>query len=298
MKVDRITLFFFGGMAGMHEKRFTPKTEFRMAIAGPMMSLAISLVFLVVYNVTSFVYVAAVSSYLYKINLILAIFNLVPGFPLDGGRVLRSVLWYWTNDFKRATKIAATGGKVVAYFLIFVGFANMITGNLGGLWFVFIGFFLLLLSTLSYEQVVIKDALHGKHAGDFIMKKFTSFDAGMSLKQAIARYFIAESQDAYPVVKDHRFEGVILFNEVQAIPKHEWTRLKVKDVMMPASKTGKVNKKTSAYTALFRMIKNKLPFLPVVDGKKLVGVVKRDTILRYVKLKETREKLGKMGFKV
>ncbi|HII72243.1 TPA: CBS domain-containing protein [Candidatus Woesearchaeota archaeon] len=298
MKVDRITLFFFGGLAGLHEQKFTPKTEFRMSIAGPMMSLVISMVFLIVYNTVEFFYVSAIAAYLYRINMILAIFNLVPGFPLDGGRVLRSIVWYWTKDFKKATRIATMGGKIFAYVLIFLGLGSIFSGAYGGLWFILIGFFLLLLSTLSYQQVEIKDALAGRKVKQFLIKRFAVFDADMSLKQALAKYFLSDAQEAYPVVKDGKFAGMIMFKDVQSINKRDWMRLRIHEVMMPARKAGRVRLNTGAYTALAMMLKKGLPLMPVFEKKRMVGLVTRDSILRYVKMKEKKEKLEKMGFKV
>jgi Zn-dependent protease len=298
MKVESITLFFFGGMAGMHEQKMSPKTEFQMAIAGPMMSLFISMVFLIVYNLTTFFYVAAVASYLYRINLILAIFNLVPGFPLDGGRVLRSIVWYWTKDFKRSTQIASTGGKVVAYILVFLGFVNIFAGNFGGLWFVMIGFFLLLLSTLSYEQVVIKDALSGMKAAKFTDHRFPHISPDTTLRDAVVKHFLKKDAQSYIVMKEHRLKGVVTMEDVQAQPKKEWTKLKVSDVMMPENKIPKIKLTTGAYIALVKMLKTGLALMPVVDKKGVAGIIRREDLLRYVKFKTTKEKFEKMGFDV
>ncbi|MBU2561919.1 MAG: site-2 protease family protein [Nanoarchaeota archaeon] len=296
MKVDRITLFFFGGMASTHEEHISPKKEFQMAIAGPMMSLFISMVALIVYNITSFFYVAAVANYLFRINLILAIFNLVPGFPLDGGRVLRSIIWYWTRDFKRATRIASAGGKLVAYTLVFLGLVSVFAGNFGGLWMVLIGFFLLALSTLSYEQVVIKDALSGKKVEEFIVRRFPRIGPDISLREAVIDHFLKKDESSFVVMKGHELQGVLNIDDVQKIAKKEWRRLKVKDVMVHKEKIPKVSPTTGAYPALMGILKAGMEFVPVSGKKGAVGILKRDDLLRYVKLKTTREKLEKMGF--
>jgi len=160
MGVERITLFFFGGVAQLHENNLNPKTEFKMAAAGPLFSIVFGLFFLGVYSIFSNIYIQAVSFYLYRINFILAAFNLFPGFPLDGGRILRSILWYFTDDLKKSTRYAAGGGKLLALILITIGAGSMIIlRNFGGLWFLFLGFFLLLIAELSYDQIIIKEIL-------------------------------------------------------------------------------------------------------------------------------------------
>ncbi len=303
MKVDRITLFFFGGMASAHEQHMNPKNEFQMAIAGPAMSLFLSGIALIVYNVTSFFYVAAVASYLYRINLILAIFNLVPGFPLDGGRVLRAIVWYWTGDFRRATRIATTGGKVVAYVLIFLGFVNVFAGSFSGLWLVLIGFFLLVLARMSYEQLVIKEALKGLKVADFTDGRYPRISPGTSLRDAVSKHFLKKDSSFFLVRSRGRLVGAISIDDVQRIPKKRWRGLNVEDVMKPAKSLAKSKMTAPAYSALVKMLKKGQDFLPVLDrkgkkGKDIVGIMRRDTVLRYVKLQTTKERLKKAGFDV
>ncbi|MBW2971559.1 site-2 protease family protein [Candidatus Woesearchaeota archaeon] len=296
LKVENITLFFFGGMASAHEQHISPKKEFQMAIAGPMMSLFIASVFLVIYNITDWFYVAAVASYLYRINMILAIFNLVPGFPLDGGRVLRSVIWYWTNDFRKATRIATTGGKMVAYVLVFMGFVSVFAGNFGGMWLVVLGFFLLILASMSYEQIVIKDALSGRKVADFTDHKFPSISPDTTVRDAVVKHFLKKDATSFAVVKGSEFLGIVSVDDVQKLPKKQWVDLKVSDVMLKGGRVPKVALNTGAYAALISILKSGVDFLPVTGGKGLLGIVRRDDLLRYVKLKTTKEKLEKMGF--
>lgn len=296
IKVESITLFFFGGMAGMHETKMSPKTEFQMAIAGPSMSLAISFVSLAVYNLVDVFYIAAIASYLYRINLILAIFNLIPGFPLDGGRVFRSIVWYWTKDYKRATQVAATGGKVFAYVLIFVGFANVFSGSFGGVWFVLIGFFLLILSSMSYEQVLIKDALTGRIVADFAVKKYASLRPDMAVRQAVEEHFMKKDIQAYPVVEKDKLFGMLTVEPIRQLDKTRWKGKKVSDLMTPYKKVPKARLTMSAYSALVKMLRAGFTVMPVLDRKKMVGVVRSTDMLRYVKLKTAEEKYKKMGF--
>jgi predicted transcriptional regulator len=190
------------------------------------------------------------------------------------------------------------GGKFVAYFLIFTGFANLFVGNFGGLWLAFIGFFLLALSTMSYEQVVIKDALTGVKAGDFAKKRFDSVSPGTSLKQAVVKQFIGKDANACVVLDDGALVGVLTIGQAQGVAKKQWAKTKVKEVMMPAKKVGQAGIATSAYNALVKMLKSGLEFVVVVERKKVVGVVRRDDVLRYVRFREKKERLEKMGFEV
>ena len=169
MKVASITLFFFGGVASIHEGNMKAKEELAMAIAGPILSLALAGLFYAI-NISSAGFIHAMTAYLFRINLIIAVFNMVPGFPLDGGRVFRALAWIITKDYKKATRYATTGGKIVAYAMIFIGFVNVFAGTFAGLWFVFLGGFLLLMTTLSYEQAMMRESLGKMTVKDFAKK--------------------------------------------------------------------------------------------------------------------------------
>lgn len=290
MKVDRITLFFFGGMASTHEEHISPKREFQMAIAGPAISLLISGISLAVYNITETFFIAAIANYLFRINLILAVFNLVPGFPLDGGRVLRAIIWYWTKDFSKATRIASDGGKAVGYMLIFLGLTSIFMGNFGGLWLVLIGFFILTLSTLSHDQIEIKDALHNITAGDFADKDFAHVTPGTTVKEVRKRLM---TKDLVLVVDKGKLVGAISGDSVPKTGKAT-----ADEVMLPADKIATAKITTSSYKALIKMMKRGQLFLPIIEKGNVVGLVKRDNIIRYAKYQTVKARYGKMGFKV
>ncbi len=180
IKVVSITLFFFGGVASLPEKKLEPKKELNMAIAGPLLSLALAGVFFVITKATDIFFISATSDYLFRINLIIALFNMIPGFPLDGGRVFRSLVWMLTNDFKKATKMATTGGKLLAYTLIFLGFANLFTGNYSGIYVILLGAFLLIVTTMGYEQVMLKELLGNRRVKDLMTAIKLKGDANFS----------------------------------------------------------------------------------------------------------------------
>jgi len=295
MKVDRITLFFFGGMASASEQHITPKKEFQMAIAGPAMSLAISGTFLVIYNLTGFFYIAAIAGYLYRINLILAVFNLVPGFPLDGGRVLRSIIWYWTKDFEKATRIASTGGKIVAYVLFGLGIFSLFSGNFSGVWLMLIALFILTLSTLSYEQVLLKDMLKGMTAGDFADSKFMHIGPKMKIKDAVVKHFLKKDIDNILVTENSSLKGLLTIKAVQQLKKESWPDKSVEEIMIPAGKVAKTKIHTPAYTALIKMLKKGQDIAPIIDKKKVVAVIRRESMLRFVKLKSAEKHAKEAG---
>ena len=153
IKVESITLFFFGGVAGIEKEDMEPSAEFMMAIAGPLFSLLLAGIFYFINTHNGNILLSAITSYLYQLNFVLAVFNLVPGFPLDGGRAFRAILFAYYKDLKKATRIAAAGGKVVAGLLIVLGLFGMVTGTGGGLWFILLGVFLYFLAGMSYEQI-------------------------------------------------------------------------------------------------------------------------------------------------
>ncbi len=212
LKVASITLFFFGGVASISEEHITPKKEFLMAIAGPLLSLVLAAFFFTTYKFSGIFAVEAISSYLYKINIFIAIFNMVPGFPLDGGRVFRSIIWKITGDFDKATRMASNGGKIFAYFLLFVGLANVFAGSFAGIWFVVLGGFLLLLTTLSYEQSVLHELLKHKKVSDFTEKHLHTDAPDISANTSAYKAFtlLSKSKVTYANVhKGKKFLGII-----------------------------------------------------------------------------------------
>jgi len=279
MGVHKITLFFFGGVAQITGEHLNPKREFRMAIAGPSFSIIFASVFYFILIFTNNVYVQAACFYLFRLNLILAIFNLVPGFPLDGGRVFRSILWYFMKDLKKATKWAANSGKFFAIFLVIMG----VLAGWGGLWFILIGIFLYFMAEASYEQTIIKDVLEGVPVKEVMRKDFKSVSEKLTIAKLFTNYFMHYKQDAFLVTKNKKPVGIIDINCLKAVPKPIWGKVKVKRCMLPILR--KADVKEDSYRALTKMSEEQISAMPVVRNKKLVGVFDTDAISKFLRLK-------------
>jgi len=277
--VSKITLFFFGGIANITgEEKLTPKKEFSMAIAGPLASLAIALGFWLVFSYSSLVYVKAISHYLYTINFVLALFNMAPGYPLDGGRVLRSVIWGITKDVNKATKIASTGGKIVAGALVVYGFFTLNMFMIG------LGVFLYFIAGASYEQMTIRDALANVKVGEVMIREVKTVNPELSLADLFQNFFLKYGAEGAMVAKDKVFLGVITVNELKKIPKQRWPKTKVKDVLINADKIPAAKETDKALAVLSRMTRAGIDAMPVIKNKKLVGAVSTATLVRYAKL--------------
>lgn len=279
MGVHKITLFFFGGVAQITGEHLTPKREFRMAIAGPSFSILLAFVFYIALITVGNVYVQAVSFYLFRLNLILAVFNLVPGFPLDGGRIFRSVLWYFMKDLKKATKWAANAGKFFAIFLVVMG----ILAGWGGLWFILIGIFLYMMAEASYEQTIIKDVLEGVPVSQVMKKDFKSVNENLTIAKLFTDYFLHYKQDNFLVTKNKKPKGIINPGCLKRIPKSVWNKVKVKNCMLPILRTADVRE--DSFKALMKMSEERISAMPVVRKDKLVGIFDMDAIGKFLRLR-------------
>jgi Zn-dependent protease len=282
ISVRKITLFFFGGVAQVSEENITPSREFKMAIAGPLMSLFLAFVFYFITKFSPYLYVTAVSFYLTRLNLILAIFNLVPGYPLDGGRALRAVLWAYYKDIKKATKYAASGGKMFGIILAAAGIIGMFLG-LGTLWFVLIGVFIYFLAGMGYEQVVIKDVLSKIKVKQVMVKDFVSVKPSTSVAKLFSNFFLRYSQDVFPVIKKNKLLGVVTAESINMVPKKKWMKVTAEHILTPLRAAAK--EEDNAYKTLLKMSSQKAGLLPVIKNKKLRGIVSIGSLLRYVRLK-------------
>lgn len=203
LPIKGITLFIFGGVAHMSKEPQSAGVEFKMAIAGPLCSFGLSFIFFVLtqlfYNLGFPMAVVVVTDYLSVINLIVGIFNLIPGFPLDGGRILRAALWSIFGDMKRATRIASGLGRLFAYFLMGMGFLYFFYGAiLSGMWLIFIGFFLQEAASTSYQQVVMKKSLSGVNVQNIMSRNVVTVPEDLSLSSLVDDYFFKFRFTSFP----------------------------------------------------------------------------------------------------
>ncbi len=290
--VRGITLFIFGGAAQITEEPKRPRDEFAMALAGPATSIGVALFFLLI----RFIFlslnpmVAALATWLSGINLILALFNLIPGFPLDGGRVLRSIIWGATNNLMKATQIASLIGRGVAYLFIFLGIWMFFGGNwFNGLWIGFIGWFLNNAASSSYRQLALREMLAGHTASEVMMTDCPRVDRSLTIDQLVNDYILHTSRRCFPVVDDERVWGLVTLHHVKEVSKEDWATATVGEVMTPFEQLKKVNPDDELLDVFQLMNVEDVNQLPVVENGNFLGMIARDNVMAFI---HARSELG------
>ncbi len=285
IRTRSITLFLFGGVAQIGREPPTPTSELVVASAGPLTSYLLSAGFWVLHLAGDMSVVGAIITYLAGINATLATFNLLPGFPLDGGRILRALLWRRLGSFERATRIAARGGQLVALAFIALGVVWVVTRNVtGGLWFILIGWFLDMGAHSSYQQVVLHEALDGVHVADIMHRDIHSVDPNLTVDQVIDEHFLRYKHGGFPVVWGDRLLGIVTLHDVKEVPREERATTLVRAIMTPLSRLRTVRPTTSAYEAFARLAQNGIGRLLVVDEDgQLVGILTRSDLLHVIR---------------
>lgn len=278
--IESITLFIFGGVAQMKGEPPHPKAEFRIALAGPLSSFFLSALFY--YGTLNTAGgTRALFAYVAQINLIIGLFNLIPGFPMDGGRVLRAYLWQRKKNYFYATQKASAIGQKIALFFIFFGVFSLFTDMPGGLWLMLIGWFLYSAAQASYQQAGIQEILSGIKVGDIMVRDLVSIPPTLSLDEAASGYFLRYGYGGFPVVEDGRYLGMITLKELKEVPR-ESTR--VSAVYVPHRAEWEISPDEDAVRALEAMIKNDVGRLVVKEGDRIRGLITRNGIARYVQV--------------
>jgi Zn-dependent protease/CBS domain-containing protein len=298
--VESITLFIFGGVAQAKEEFRTPGDEFLVAAAGPVMSLALAGAFqaLVWATVQAGVSpaVTSVASYLALINFVLAVFNLFPGFPLDGGRLLRAIVWKRTGDVRRATRIASDGGKAFGFMLMALGLLNLFAGNpLGGAWLVFIGWFVRMAADASYVQQELRSAMEGATARDVMTADPQTVTPGETLQHFLDDYVLHGRHHSYPIVDRARPLGLITLDRVRSVPKQDWPSRTVHDAMVPLSAEIAVAPDDDMTEALQKLNASPLGRVLVTQDGRLVGLISQSDIARWLERVRVREEIAGNG---
>ena len=296
LPVRSITLFALGGVAQIEKEAADAKTEFWMGIIGPITSfligvLCLAITFALGWTPPDFPQrpLPAMLMWLGVINIGLAIFNMIPGFPLDGGRVLRGIVWWITGDAVRATRIAARVGQIIAFVMILYGLMQFFRGaGFNGLWMAFIGWFLLSASRESYAQMVISEGLRGLRVGDVMSRDFPVVDANSNLQTFAEEHLTRTGRRFFVVTLNGQPEGIITPNEISAVPRNRWPYTTVGDVMRPLDATRTVNPNTPVTEALEVMARQDLNQLPVMNERGLAGLISRSHILQLI---QTRAEL-------
>ena len=291
--VESITLFVFGGLARIARDPANAMQEFNIAIAGPLSSLLLGGCFwLVAHFFHGNELVVAACTWLWEINVILALFNLVPGFPLDGGRILRGIAWGITGDFTRATKIASVAGRFFAYLMIFIGIFQAVSGNwVGGLWTAFIGWFLLTAARESYAQVAMRNTLTGLSAKDIMTQEVPTVERNISVDDYIHEV-LRTGRRCHVVTGAGRPVGLVTLHSARTVPREEWANTSIQAVMMPFDNAHCATPEEPALGVLQRMQTEDINQMPVISDGAIVGMIARDTILRVL---QTRMQLGHLA---
>jgi Zn-dependent protease/predicted transcriptional regulator len=281
LPVKSITLFVFGGLSAIEREPPNAGQEFKMAIAGPVSSLFLAGVFFVIWRYGHFgEFVAGMSYWLFEINLILGIFNLVPGFPLDGGRVLRGIIWGITKDYRKASQIASKSGQFIAYLMIFAGIWQALEGNwIGGIWLAFIGWFLLEAAKETFMQVALRDTLEGLHTEDVMSREIPTVPRDISIDDYIHQV-LRTGRRAHIVIGGDRPSGLVSLQSARHVPREEWVSTSVQAVMVPMDKVQAAKPDEPLLEVLQRMQSTDINQMPVVSDGHIVGMIGRDSILQ------------------
>jgi len=290
--VAAITLFVFGGVAQITEEPRKPGVEFRVAIAGPIASIVLGLVLWAVYFYLlpsgAAIFIVVVS-WLGWINLILGIFNLVPAFPMDGGRVLRSIIWWRTHNLRRSTRIASIIGKVFAALFIIGGIYLAVFTYYGfnGLWFAFVGWFLYGAASGSYQQLVVQQALQGHTAREAMTGDYTQVLRGMKISELAGSAVLACGRSCFVVSADALPLGVVTTHEIKNMSGSNRESRTVEQIMKPIDRIKTVRPGDELARAMSILTEQNASCVPVIEEGRLFGVISRDNLLNFINFKES-----------
>ncbi|RDI42058.1 site-2 protease family protein [Aquicella lusitana] len=278
LPIAGIKLFIFGGVAEMREMPPSPKAEFMMAIAGPAFSIVIGILLYILFRAGTLANwpdeANGIIRYLGLINIIVGIFNLLPAFPLDGGRVLRSFLWWWKDDLRWATQVAARAGAGFGFGMILFGLLLVIQGAfISGLWMFLLGFFLQYLSKTSYQELLIRELFGNESIRKYVKTDPVAVNANITLQALVDDYFYKYYHKLYPVMEDEKLVGSISFNDIKQTQKEKWPSLRVREIMQTCPSENVIDADTKVIRVLQLMSAQNNGRLIVTKAGKLYGII-------------------------
>jgi Zn-dependent protease len=290
MSMKGITLFIFGGVAEMSEEPPGAREEFWMALAGPVSSFIAAGVFYgfeYIGNVVGWpVHITAVVGYLALINFILAVFNLIPAYPLDGGRILRSILWGWKKNVRWATRVSSQIGEGFGIALVILGVFRVLTGYfIGGMWLFLIGMFIRGAARASYQQLLTRRVLEGEPVSRFMNEKPITVPTTITLDKLVEEYVYRHHHKLYPVVEGDKLVGCITTRQVKAIAREDWPSTTAAQIALDCSADNTVSPETDAVDALAAMQRNSSSRMMVVSGGRLKGIISLKDLLDFLSMK-------------
>lgn len=286
--VEGITLFIFGGMAHIRSEAENPKDEFLITVVGPLSSALIGVVLLTFAWIGSAVGlprpVASVAGYIAILNFVLAVFNLIPGFPLDGGRLFRSLVWQMSGDMRKATRWASNSGKIFGLLLVGYGVYRLFLGDyVGGMWFIFIGWFLSQAAESSYRQMILRRILEEVQAVEAMTRTPETVTPDLTLRDLVDEYFLKRRYNAFPVMdSEGQLLGLITLRQVKDTERDSWPVTTVKDVMMPVSEAVTVHPRDTLADVLSKLEAAEVGRALVVENGRLEGVISRTDLAQWL----------------
>ena len=284
--INKITLFIFGGVAQMKKEPELPAAELKITVVGPLSSLVLSAMFGIIYLVLPRgIPISEGVWFLARMNLLVGILNLIPAFPLDGGRLLRAFLWLWKGNLLNATRIAVLAGSYFAFFAMGIGFVMLfMAGTVWGLWYIFLGWLLYQAGQSSYSQVALKESLSGIKVKDVMSEQVQVVNIGMSIEELIEEFYRYKF-GAFPVMEDSNLKGLITMNRLKDIPKSQWARTEVGEVMVPLEHCLIVHPDSEAVEAMMKMASEGAGRALVVQEDRLTGILSNTDMMRVIKIK-------------
>jgi CBS domain-containing protein len=283
-------LFLFGGVAQIASEPPTPRAEFLVAVAGPSTSLVLAAAARLGEPLLGVRPLADIAHYLAIVNLLLGAFNLVPGFPLDGGRILRAALWSRSGSLERATQAAARAGQLVAMLFIGTGVLYILRGNLvTGIWFIILGWFLDTAAQSSYQQAVVRHGLGEIRVSEIMSHDLHTLEPGMTVERAIDDHFVPRKHGGFPVLFGDHLVGIVTLQDVTAVPVNRRSAVTIREVMTPRDRLRTISISDTAYAAFAKMAQDNLGRLLVLDEKgTLAGIITRSDLLHVLRLRIDR----------
>lgn len=283
--VRRITLFIFGGVAEIGAEPPGAMAEFWIAIAGPIVSFALAALFgLLEFIVTPIAPLLALAKYLAFINAALALFNLIPGFPLDGGRVFRAIVWGMTQSLRRATMIAGNVGRFIGFIFIFFGLWQIFGGNfINGLWIAFIGWFLESAANGQIQQQRLESLLTGHRVSEVMSRSYTAIPGETTLQQMVDHHILGHGRRSFVVEQAGNMVGLLTLHHLKEIPRQDWDLTTATQAMIPVAELKRVQPETEMWAAIQEMDRNGVNQLPVMTNGHLEGMLSREDIISYLR---------------
>ncbi|HBY94417.1 MAG: site-2 protease family protein [Ardenticatenaceae bacterium] len=308
LPVRNITLFLFGGVSNIEREPPSPGAEFLITVVGPITSIVLGVLFIIAANLSAGGLQRAMINpqralagldplttlllWLGPINILVGIFNLIPGFPLDGGRLLRSILWAITNNLRRATRWASYVGQAIAWLMIIAGIAMVFgvripffgTGVIGGLWLAFIGWFLNNAAVQSYQQVVVQDVLEGVPVARLMRADVPTVPPEIPVSALVYDHVMGTDERAFPVLDGDRLVGLVTLEDVREVPRDQWDTTSVGQIMTRADQLVVVSPQEDAGAALNKLMQRDVRQVPVMENNHLVGIMRRRDIMRWLQM--------------